>query len=58
MNAKTEILCNVNSCKFQKDQRCHAKTISVCCDNCVEPNCSHETACQALLSARHAEAAI
>ena len=45
MNAKTEILCNVNSCKFQKDQRCHAKTISVCCDNCVEPNCSPETAC-------------
>ena len=57
MNAKTEILCNVNSCKFQKDQRCHAKTISVCCDNCVEPNCSHETACSSF-ACRHAEAAI
>ena len=47
---KTEILCDVSSCKFQKDQRCQAKTISVCCDNCLMPNCSHETACSSVVN--------
>lgn len=47
---KTEILCDVSSCKFQKNQRCQAKTISVCCDNCLMPNCSHETACSSFVN--------
>lgn len=45
MNNKTEILCNVHSCVFQKENRCYAKTISVSCDNCIKPVESHETAC-------------
>lgn len=43
---KTEILCNVNSCKFHKENRCHAKTISVGCDQVLNPSKSHETACE------------
>ncbi len=46
MNNKTEILCNVHSCVFHKDNRCCAKTISICCDDCILPNESHETACK------------
>lgn len=42
---KTEIVCNVNTCKFQKDKHCQAKKISICCDNCVLANDLHETAC-------------
>ncbi|WP_416326514.1 DUF1540 domain-containing protein [[Eubacterium] hominis] len=46
MQKKTEILCNVHSCVYHKDNRCEAETISVCCDNCVEPNQCHETECK------------
>lgn len=46
MQKKTEILCNVHSCVYHKDNRCEAETISVCCDNCVEPNACHETECK------------
>lgn len=46
MQKKTEILCNVHSCVYQKDDRCHAETISVCCDNCIQPCECHETECK------------
>lgn len=45
MQKKTEILCNVHSCVYQKDNHCEAETITVSCDNCVEPNHCHETEC-------------
>lgn len=45
MQNKTEIMCNVASCVFYKGDRCHAETISVSCDNCVNPKACHETEC-------------
>lgn len=45
MHNKTEIICNVASCVFYKEDRCHAETISVSCDNCVNPKACHETEC-------------
>ncbi|WP_075876737.1 DUF1540 domain-containing protein [Merdibacter massiliensis] len=47
---KTEIFCDVTSCKFQKDQHCNAKTITVCCDNCIHAKNVHETACSSFES--------
>lgn len=35
MQKKTEILCSVHNCVYNKDACCNAETISVCCDNCV-----------------------
>lgn len=46
MNNKTEIMCNVHSCTFQKDGHCEANTISVGCDDCIMPNKSCETECK------------
>lgn len=45
MQKKTEILCNVHSCVYHKDDHCNAETISVSCDNCLMPNACHETEC-------------
>ena len=50
--AKTKILCNVSNCEFYENQECHAQTISVCCDNCICPTCSHETACKSFRAAK------
>ncbi len=46
MQRKTEILCNVRNCVFYDQDRCHAQTISVSCDNCAMPNDCHETKCK------------
>lgn len=46
MQKKTEILCNVHSCVFQKNNCCNAETISVGCDDCIMPNIPHETECK------------
>ena len=43
---KTIINCNVNSCKFYKDQKCNAHEISVSCDQVLSPNNSSQTACR------------
>lgn len=50
MEHKTEILCNVHSCKFHSQNRCEAEVISVCCDECMTPNTSHETACKSFVT--------
>lgn len=46
MQNKTEILCSVRNCVYHNQDRCHAQTIRVDCDNCVMPNDCHETKCQ------------
>lgn len=46
MQNKTEILCSVRNCVYHKDSHCEAETISVACDNCIEPNQCHETECK------------
>lgn len=45
MQNKTEILCNVHSCTFHKENMCCADKISVASDNCIMPNEAHETKC-------------
>lgn len=45
MQKKTEILCSVNNCVYHKDNHRVAETISVTCDNCIEPNACCETEC-------------
>lgn len=49
MNNKTKILCDVTSCRFHENHECGANTISVCCDNCIKPQDSHETACKSFV---------
>lgn len=46
MQSKTDILCNVNSCVYHKENHCGAETITVCCDNCIKPHESCETQCR------------
>lgn len=50
MSNKTEILCNVHSCAFHKNQKCTAKCISVNCDSCISPSACHETKCASFKS--------
>lgn len=45
MQNKTEILCNVHSCAFHKENHCTAECISVGCDDCIMPNDCKETKC-------------
>lgn len=42
---KTKINCSVNSCIFNVQNLCDANEISVGCDRCISPNCTHETEC-------------
>lgn len=51
--SKTKILCDVTNCKFHADHECCAETISVCCDNCIHPSSSHETACKSFVCKCH-----
>lgn len=51
--SKTKILCDVTNCKFHENHECCANTISVCCDNCIQPNSSHETACKSFVCKCH-----
>lgn len=51
--SKTKILCDVSSCKFHENHECCANTITVCCDNCIQPNTSHETACKSFVCKCH-----
>lgn len=46
MQNKTEILCSVHSCLYHKDEHCHAETISVACDNCIQAQDCCETKCK------------
>lgn len=46
---KTNILCDVTSCQFHENHKCCANTITVCCDQCVRPCTTHETACQSFV---------
>lgn len=43
---KTEILCNVQSCVYYKENHCAAETITVSCNNCIMPNVCQETECK------------
>ena len=45
MENKTKINCSVLSCIFNQAKLCEAEEISVGCDRCVHPNCTHETEC-------------
>ncbi len=45
MENKTKINCSVLSCIFNQAKQCEAEEISVGCDRCVHPNCTHETEC-------------
>lgn len=45
MENKTKINCSVNSCIFNVQNLCDANEISVGCDRCISPNCTHETEC-------------
>lgn len=49
MNKKTKILCDVTSCHFHENHECKAETITVCCDNCIKPTHTHETACKSFV---------
>ncbi|WP_294561304.1 DUF1540 domain-containing protein [uncultured Traorella sp.] len=45
MENKTKINCSVMSCIFNNQKICDAHEISVGCDRCASPNCTHETEC-------------
>lgn len=45
MEKKTTINCSVTSCIFNAQRKCDAHEISVGCDQCSSPNCTHETEC-------------
>ena len=42
---KTTINCDVTTCRFYKDKKCHAKEISVSCDQVLCPSTWSQTAC-------------
>lgn len=46
---KTNINCDVCSCRFNQNKCCCAEEISVCCDNCMTPNSPHETKCSSFI---------
>ncbi|MEG0264936.1 MAG: DUF1540 domain-containing protein [Erysipelotrichaceae bacterium] len=49
MPNKTQIQCNVCSCRFQKENHCSANEISITCDQAIMPNSTHETACKSFV---------
>lgn len=48
--AKTKIMCEVSNCMFHKNNECHANTVSIRCDNCIQATSCHETACESFCS--------